>query len=75
MTKQQERRKKYKISDFKREWDLYIAESMTLRGRGLVQWYLRMDPPDYNGAERILNDPLFINERIVARSTRYFRES
>ena len=57
MTKQQERRKKYKI--FIDKWDLYIAESMTLRGRGLVQWYLRMDPPDYNGAERILNDPLF----------------
>jgi len=73
MTKQQERRKKYKT--FIDKWDLYIAESMTLRGRGLVQWYLRMNPPDYDGAERILNDPLFINERIVARSTRYFRDS
>jgi len=55
MTKQEERRENYKnIID---KWDLHIAESLTLRGRGLFQYYLRMD--NYNRAEQILNDPLF----------------
>ena len=69
MSKQQKRRKKIDTYEwgldtrickiFIDKWNLRIAESMTLRGRGLIQYYLRMDPPNYNRAEQILNDDIF----------------